>query len=90
MKIGKDVADDRVEKALYDRACGYEQDEVKVFLPAGATEPVYAPYRARIPADVHAAWRWLNNRRPEVWRDKQEIEHSGGLTLNVTPEDASL
>lgn len=24
---------------------------------------------------------WLKNRRPTEWRDKRELEHSGGLTL---------
>lgn len=32
----------------------------------------------------------LKNMGDDEWRDKQEVEHTGGLTLNVTPEDASL
>jgi hypothetical protein len=24
---------------------------------------------------------WLKNRKPEQWRDKQELEHSGTLKL---------
>lgn len=72
--VGKDKADDRVERSLFQRAVGYEQDEVKIFMPSGKDEPVYAPYRAKIAADVSAAKLWLTNRRGEVWRDKQEIE----------------
>src|SRR5688572_9466832 len=44
LKAGKEAADDRVERSLYQRAIGYEQDEVKIFMPGGAKEPVYAPF----------------------------------------------
>lgn len=80
---GKDFADDRVERSLYQRAIGYEQDEVKIFMPAGREEPVYAPYRAKIAADVGAAKLWLTNRRGEKWREKTETEHSGEQTITV-------
>jgi hypothetical protein len=26
---------------------------------------------------------WLKNRKPEQWREKQEIAHSGGLDIVV-------
>lgn len=77
LKGGKDVADERVERSLYQKAIGYEQDEVKIFMPSGAVEPVYAPYRAKIAPDTTAAIFWLKNRRSGEWRDKQELEHSG-------------
>lgn len=72
---GKDAADERVERSLYQRAIGFEQDEVKIFMPAGAAEPVYAPFRAKVAADVGAAKLWLTNRRGDRWRDKQDVEH---------------
>ena len=81
LKAGKDEADERVERSLYQRAIGYEQDEVKIFMPAGADEPVYAPYRAKVAPDTTAAIFWLKNRRSKDWRDKQEVEHSGGLKI---------
>lgn len=31
--------------------------------------------------DVTAQIFWLKNRKPEVWRDKQSIEHSGGVDV---------
>ncbi len=70
---GKSACDDRVERSLYQRAIGYEQEEVKIFMPSGATEPVYAPYRAKVAADVSAAKLWLTNRRGETWREKQLV-----------------
>lgn len=87
---GKEAADERVERALYNRAVGYSHDAVKIFMPAGAEKPVYAPYTEHVPPDPSAAFNWLKNRKPAEWRDKQEVEHTGGLTLNVTPDDAAL
>lgn len=81
--LGKEAVDDRVERSLYQRAIGYEQEEVKIFMPAGAESPVYAPFRAKIAADVGAAKLWLTNRRGETWREKNETEHTGNLTVNI-------
>ena len=83
LKVGKDVADERVERSLYQKAIGYEQDEVKIFMPGGASEPVYAPFRAKIAPDTTAAIFWLKNRRSQQWRDKHDVdmEHSGSLTV---------
>jgi len=72
LKAGKDIADDRVERSLYQKAIGYEQDEVKIFMPSGADEPVYAPFRAKIAPDTTAAIFWLKNRRGDQWREKSE------------------
>lgn len=83
LKGGKEIADERVERSLYQRAIGYEQDEVKIFMPAQAEAPVYAPFRAKVAPDVTAAIFWLKNRRGENWRDKQEVEHSGNVTVEV-------
>ncbi|HBA32969.1 MAG TPA: terminase [Gammaproteobacteria bacterium] len=79
LKVGKQAADERVERSLYMKAIGYEQDETKIFMPAGAEQPVYAPYRAKIAPDTTACIFWLKNRKPKDWRDKQEVEHSGEL-----------
>jgi hypothetical protein len=76
LKVGKAVADARVERSLYQKAIGYEQDEVKIFMPGGATEPVYAPYRAKIAPDTTAGIFWLKNRDPENWRDKVVQDHT--------------
>lgn len=76
LKAGKDIADERVERSLYQRAIGYEQDEVKIFMPANSPSPVYAPFRAKVAPDVTAAIFWLKNRRKDEWRDKQEVDHT--------------
>lgn len=74
LKVGKEVADDRVERSLYQKAIGYEQEEVKIFMPAQAEAPVYAPFVAKIAPDTTAAIFWLKNRRSQEWRDKTTTE----------------
>ncbi|MDH1192513.1 terminase [Stenotrophomonas sp. GD03958] len=78
LKAGKDQADERVERSLYQQAIGYEQDEVKIFMPAGAESPVYAEYRAKVAPNVTAAIFWLKNRRRNDWRDR--IDHANDPT----------
>src|ERR1700730_14472630 len=73
-RLGKEAADERVERSLYHRALGYSHDAVKIFMPAGASEPVYAPFVEHFPPDTAAASLWLRNRKPDKWRDKQDIE----------------
>jgi hypothetical protein len=79
LKIGKGVVDDRVERSLLHRALGYTYDAVKIFMPAGASEPVHAPYRHHVPPDTTACIFWLKNRRSQQWRDvhKHEIGEPG-------------
>ena len=78
LTAGKEFADDRVERALYERACGYEYDDAKIFNPAGAKEPQIVPVRVHVPADVGAARQWLASRRPQAWgqvrEDKKDME----------------
>ena len=77
LKVGKDEADARVERSLYQRAIGYEADAVKIFMPANAKKPVYAPYREKVHPDTTAMIFWLKNRRPDLWRDKTDHELTG-------------
>lgn len=96
IKAGKEEIDNRVERSLFQRAVGYEHDAVKIFMPAGASEPVYAPYRERVGPDTTACIFWLKNRRRAEWRDKIDHEHTGadGGPISViggamTPEQAA-
>lgn len=73
IKAGKDFANERVERSLYQRAIGYQVEAVKIFMPAGASEPVYAKYIENVPPDTTAQIFWLKNRRPDLWRDKHDL-----------------
>jgi hypothetical protein len=77
LKAGKDVADDKVIRSLFQRATGFEHEAVKIFMPANATEPIHTNYREFVVPDTTACIFWLKNRRPDEWRDKQSNELSG-------------
>lgn len=79
----KHEADSAVTRRLYERAMGYTHKAVKIFMPAGAKEPVYAEFEQHYPPDTQAATWWLKNRRPDLWKDKFETEHSGTVTLEA-------
>lgn len=72
LKRGKDAVDDMVEQRLAQRALGYSHDAVKVMQYEG--QPVIVPYTEHYPPDTTAAIFWLKNRRPDLWRDKTEVE----------------
>jgi hypothetical protein len=48
--VGKKEADARMARSLYQRGVGYDYDAVKIFMPAGAKKPIYAPYVEHVPA----------------------------------------
>lgn len=75
LKGGKEEADDRVERSLFQRAVGYTFDSVKIMSYEGAV--IEAPFREHCPPDVTAQIFWLKNRRSAEWRDKRDMEHSG-------------
>lgn len=85
VKVGKDACDDRVERSLYQRAVGYTFESEKVFQFQG--QIVRAETREHVPPDAPAALNWLKNRRGEVWRDKQDIEHHGTVGFALTDAD---
>jgi hypothetical protein len=75
LKAGKEVANKRVERSLYQRGLGYNYDAVKIFMPSGSKQPIVVHYTEHCPPDVGAAFIWLKNRDPERWRDVQNVEH---------------
>ncbi len=85
LKKGKDEADAIVAKSLYRRALGYSHRAVKILAVAqggnmgSAIEEV--PYIERYAPDTTAAIFWLKNRRPDLWRDKQDVQHSGEVAI---------
>lgn len=75
LKAGKAPADATVAASLYRRATGYRHRAVKIFNANGV--PLVVPYTEIYAPDTTAAIFWLKNRRPDLWRDKQDHEHSG-------------
>ena len=71
LKSGKRHSDSKVEDALYNRALGYEFEEVKEELE-GDTVTKTTKTRKQLAGDTTAQIFWLKNRQPEKWRDKTE------------------
>lgn len=91
LKRGKEVVDREVENALLKRALGYNfVEETTEELPDGSTKS--KTVIKHIPGDTTAQIFWLKNRKPDVWRDKTAIEHSGEIKgdnpfSNLTTEE---
>ena len=81
LKVGKESADNRVKRALFQRAVGFEHDSVKIFCNEGHI--IEAPFREYIPPDTTAGIFWLKNRLPEEFREKSEIEVTGNLAESI-------
>lgn len=69
--VGKQQADARVERSLYNRAVGYSYPALKIMQHQGM--PVEVPYTEHVPPDPGAAKLWLTNRKPSEWREKVEL-----------------
>lgn len=89
IKNGKEKADMQVAEALFKKATGFTNDNaVKIFMPAGAENPVYAKYSEYYPPDTAAAFIWLKNRAG--WKDKKEVEHSGKIETTESELDRRI
>ncbi len=77
LKQGKKKPDDEVENSLFKRATGYEYEEVTTSVQSKGGEQYTEVKKVKksIPPDTLACIYWLKNRRPDKWKDKQEIDH---------------
>lgn len=93
LKKGKEVVDRQVENALLKRALGYTYDEVTKELGTvvdeekGVIKDMVETKRVtkEVQGDTTAQIFWLKNRRPDLWRDKQQHELTGeeGGPINI-------
>ena len=72
LKDWKRTADKDVERSLYERACGYEHEEDKIFNHGGVA--LIVPTIKHYPPDSTAIIFWLKNRQPDKWRDTKNVE----------------
>lgn len=74
---GKNIADAKVERSLYRRACGMttkEEERVIQYDGDGNVLPVTVKTKIKEnPPDTMAAMYWLNNRQRRFWSQRQEI-----------------
>lgn len=76
LKKGKAPVDQEVENALLRRALGFEYKEVieeETKLENGKVKKYTKTVKRVALPDVTAQIFWLKNRRPDRWREKQDI-----------------
>lgn len=85
VRAGRQFADANVADALYHRAVGYSHPAEKIHFDKFGDEH-RADFTQHYPPETGAAVFWLKNRRPDLWREKIEVEGGGnqGPTLNLT------
>jgi hypothetical protein len=88
LREGKELANATVADCLFQRACGYSHEEDKIFNHNGT--PLVVPTIKHYPPDTSAAIMFLKNRQPDLWREKQEVEHSGAVNLILDKDDEQL
>jgi len=90
LKDGKRFSDAEVEKSLYDRALGFEYEEVKEEAENGSITKVTTTKKRHL-GDTTAQIFWLKNRQPDKWREKshQEIDLSVDKPLSERLKDGS-
>lgn len=90
INAGREIADRRVEESLYRRACGYSHDAVKVFMPAGAEKPIYAPIAVHYPPDPTSIIFWLCNRKPDAWKRNRDAQGDGNTPQGMGDPDPQV
>ena len=84
LEEGKDVADAKVKRSLYQRAVGYEAKEVTQVIeqdPATGTQRVSKTQvtTKHIVPDTMACMYWLNNRSKGEFSQRQEVTLGGSV-----------
>jgi hypothetical protein len=92
IKQGKEAADANVADRLYQRAMGYEHDDVELKVVSlgqnMGSEVQEVQVKKYYPPDPTSAIFWLKNRQKDKWRDRQEI--SATVQPLPAPVDYSL
>lgn len=86
LRESKSVADDLVEVALFRRAVGYKTKSFQDIEMHGNVIRLHG--EKEFPPDTQAAQFWLQNRKPDQWKQKQAVEHTGadGKPLQSGPQ----
>lgn len=90
LKKAKEVADRMVENSLFERALGGAHTIKKTFKvkhtyydsqgrKCEKEELITGEDEVYIPGDTTAQIFWLKNRKPDVWRDKQNVHVEGNI-----------
>lgn len=80
MRLGKEIATDRLERTAYEIACGYTttvKETVKLRDERGNERLVESEREIRVPPNEQMLWKMMKSRRPDDWKDKTETKVSG-------------
>lgn len=86
LRLNKDLADERVERALYMKATGFSFRSEKIF--NGADGVVRVPTIEYVQPDMAAIAYWLGNRQRGKWQSVNRIQMDGDVNVNVKDEAA--
>jgi transposase-like protein len=87
IRAGKEAADERVERSLYQMATGTyvkQQQAIKVKTGQHTEEVQIVEVETYMAPEVPAAQFWLKNRRPDQWREKSDVN------VNLTTQEQAL
>ena len=81
IREGKDVADSKVAKSLYQRALGYSHPDVHVSNFRGKI--TITKLTKHYPPETTAGIFWLKNRQSDHWRDRKEVTGADGGPIDM-------
>lgn len=84
VEVGREEYDERIDAEVdvfnQQNPKATAEERLRFIASIPRTKEVVSKRVAKqVAPDVTAQIFWLKNRKPQQWRDKQEIEHSGGL-----------
>jgi len=85
---GKAPVDLKVENALLRSAVGYEVEYLEEELDAAGKVVKSKRGATHVKPNPTSLIFWLKNRRPDRWRDRQDIEHTGEIKIILDEDDA--
>ena len=84
LRGGFEIADNRVEHALFSKATGHkwvEEVKSKTINDEGEEVEEVTQISKQLPPDNSAIFFWLKNRRAHKWKDKHEITVNQNITV---------
>jgi len=91
LRAGKEVANSKMARSLYQRGIGYSHPDVHISNYQG--EITVTDITKHYPPDTAAASKFLNNRtrkQAEPWQDKQDVAVTGAIGINIDKDDSGL
>lgn len=76
LKKGKEIPDEQVKNSLLKSALGYPATETRIKKDSNGKIIEEIIITREVPPNPTSIIFWLKNRRPDLWREKKEIDHN--------------